>query len=213
MARITISPRGTNQPHDWRTAWAEFETLRSMGQKLGEPVRTWRLEAPTGFGKMLDKRWSVVYTFKGNTYNAYVGLTGTQAAAGIMEIAKGFRAALHAKLAYEKSIPKKKPAPKAENPVYDRHIVSKVLEEWRAAIVKVKDKASADAFQREHGYVNWFMQQRAGILPITMRHYLFSHPHARYWPTPPRDDHELQRRQRELEKIVAEKERRRTSYE
>ena len=207
MARIVITPNAPNMPADWRTPWQQFAALKEIGRKLKEPVSSWRLEAPKGFGKMLDRRWSLVYTFRSQRYETYIGINGKQAAEGIREVIKGFRAVLAGHKAYEESKPKtvakKAPIP----PIYNPGLVQKMIDEWNLAIKGIRDRDGAIAFNRDHRYMNWFMRQQAGFLEMSMRQYLFSHPHATYWPTPPRNQTEFDSRQRRLQQIVEDRER------
>jgi hypothetical protein len=207
MARIVISPNAKNMPADWRTPWQQFDVLKNLGRKLHEPVSTWRLEAPKGFGKMLDRRWTLTYTFKNHRYVAYIGIDGKQAAIGIKEIVKGFKVAVEGNKAYDESMPKpateKKPVP----PIYNPALAQKMQDEWNIAIKLVKDRRGAEAFNRDHKYMLWFMRQRAGILNMSMREYMFNHPHASYWLTPPHSEAELRRRQEQFRRIVEDKER------
>lgn len=208
MRVVTPNDRSGKLPHDWRGVWSAFSAMKSVGKAIGEPVIAWQLEAPSGVSKMLDKRWKMRYTFKRKTYHAYIGITGREATKTINELKKGFDAILEGVKAEER-VTKKTQNQSTPNPVYNAGEVLRAKEEWNTGITKVRDSASWEKFKEAHKRTMWIMSRKAGFLEMSMRDYLFKHPHGTTYPTPPKDQRQLDNRQREIEKMVRDREQRR----
>lgn len=198
---ITVHPndRTGKLPHDWRTAWSAFESLRNVGKAIGERTTLWQLEVPSGAGKFLDRRWKLTYSFRGSVHHAYIGLNGKEAALTINELKKGFQVVLDGQLAEEKS---KKPQHKKPEQlaIYNPTLVIKAKEDWNTNITKIRSDVEWQQFKKDHKFTVWLMSRKAGFLDMSMRQYLFSHPHATLYPTPPKTQQQLDNRTREVER-------------
>lgn len=201
-----VNPSSHQNPKGWREAYAAFQSFQRVGKLLGEPAHQWQLQYPGSLKERVKAAWKVVYTLNGHWHDAYVGYNAQTAAFGIREVIRTYPR--HPRTWARKPPPK---APEKPHPKYDPAVVIKIFHEWKAGIAKVgfsPGSMSEKDFKERYGYHIWLMGAKAGFLDMDMQEYLINHPHGRYWPTPPQNQREFDNRNRELEKIVAEKERR-----
>lgn len=210
-----IRPTAPNLPRDWRNAWSAFQKLRTVGRTLGEPVDSWTLHYPSRTRKIVDRRWFITYTYRGTTHTAYLGINGTTSVATLNDITKGFVTILEARRAEKKARGTgNSPATQKKDPIYDDNLVSKMWSEWQVRIGKIHSTQELQTFEKQFGYLNWFMKRKAGILDMRMSQYLGTHPHARHgWITPPRTKEEYDRRQRSYEDLIRREESRKRHYD
>lgn len=208
MIEINPNDRSGKQPSDWRYAWDAFTALKRVARAIGEPTGSWKLEAPSGIGKGL-RQWKMTYSFKGTSMNAFMGTNGRQTAEAIKQLLKGYEAVLEGHRAEQRA---RKPltGPSKQDPRTDPFIIQKMRELWDQGM-RSKSTQEWEQFKEAHPEVIRFMGSRAGYLPITMRQYIYNHPHGQRWPIPPQDERQLRERQYALEKEIRDKERSRTN--
>lgn len=202
-----LNPRSTRNPKGWRAPYAEFQRLQGLGERLGEPANHWYLEYPDSVREKLRGNWVLHYSINSTAYTAFAGYDSNDAVRALKEIYKSYprHQRVKAKSASEKG-------PSKGLLLEDPHRVKTLFDEWRIAVVKVGHSMTEQEFHERYKHHQWMMSRKAGWLNMPMLTYLTSHPHAMYWPSPPKDKEEFERRNRELERIVREKESRDRAY-
>jgi hypothetical protein len=196
-----LNPRALNNPKNWREAYNAFLEFRGLAHKLGEPIQNWSLEYPSSLKEKMKGNWRITYTLGGKVYTSYVGYDGLNAAAGIKTMIKS----------YPKHDRRESKAPKQEQArkmllVEDASLIAKLWSEYQQVITKVGKSVSPAQFENDYKFHSFMLSRRAGILDMDMLHYLTTHPHAQYWPAPAQSREEYDRRTRELQEIVRQKE-------
>ncbi len=202
-----LNPRSTRNPKGWREPYAEFQKLQALGRRLGEPAHSWYLEYPTSIKERISGNWILHYTLNCTAYSAHIGYDSNDSVRGLKEIFKSYPR--HERTSTNSNSDK----PKSKGLlIFDPHKVQQLFDEWRSAVTKVGHSMTEEEFHTKYKHHSWMLRRKAGWLEMTMRTYLTNHPHAQYWPSPPRDREEFDRRNRELERIVREKESRTRTY-
>lgn len=216
-----INPRDDHNPRDWRYAYNEYVKILETGRLLKEAVYLWKLHYPSRLEKIRDNRWRFTYTLSDGrehkTYTVYLGINGIESARTLREVHRGLLQILKTRREAELRSPRAKPTGplKPLSPVYDGIKARELLDEWNTLMKGVKSTQDYDHLMqsKRFRFLNWFMTRKAGILDMSMRTYLTSHPHAQYWPSAPKDDQEYNNRNRDLQAIIDRKERNRREDE
>jgi hypothetical protein len=203
-----LNPRATNNPKNWLKPFAEYQSLLAIAIKAGEPTGSWGLQIPSTLKEKLKGGWLLAYSLNGKPFVVYVGYDADSAAAGIKKIAANYPRHLRGSKAPVKKVPKKsKPDPR-KDPIWIRRIVAQYQEGIRLAHTALNAEEGERWFQKAYKAHIDFLNQRAGILNMSMRDYIFNSPMYAYWPNPPFSEEGLRNRLQEMEKVVADRERR-----
>lgn len=191
-----VNPRSPHgMPHDWRAAWDAFNVLRKIGQTVGEPIGTWRLEYPGRGRKMLDKRWTITYTWNGVVHSdIFLGIGGKESREAINRIIPIYRDMAASKKA-GKDKPKDKPT--AANPMWDVVRNRRGRARWHSGVT------DRNFFQDNPNLVR-YANQPAGFLDRMKIWQYWNLGIAEMFPAPPRSKEEWDYMQREYHKRVEE---------
>lgn len=197
-----LNPSSFKNPSGWRTAHDAFRAFRSIAYKVGEPTEGWKLEYPETIKERIKGSWHLTYTLFGELKTVYIGYDAATATAGIKEMIKSYP-----KHDRRKEKPTTIAAPRKPSLIEIPEVVVKLFGEWNAVITKVGKSVSISDYERDYAQHIRLLNMRAGILPMNMRKYLTSHPHAQYWPTPPMSERQFENRTRELQRLLRQRER------
>jgi len=196
-----VDPRSYKNPSGWRYTYSAFIEFRTTAQMLGEPVSHWSLEYPSTFKEKVTGAWVLKYTLFGVLKTVYIGYNSETATAGIREIMKSYPK--HQRKQFHTA---ESPKPKKPPLVTDAGLVQKLFWEWNQVIAKVGHTISEAEYREKYKLHIFMLTRKAGILNMSMRTYLTSHPHSQYWVTPPMSEEQLRNRNLEFSKIVQQKE-------
>lgn len=200
-----VSPQSNGMPNDWRWAFDKFKILKDLGSQVGEPTGSWRLEFPSRAKRIVDKSWTMTYSWQGNYYNnVFVGTNGRESAQAIAKIIPIYADLVRRRkviLNQGKGTKTKKP-----NPMFDNEKNREWRDRFNKEIKGVRDSRTHSLFEQYNAHLLKYMKRQAGFLAMTIQEYWFSHPHSNLFPAPPWNQEEFDRRQKVLEATVRDKE-------
>lgn len=194
-----LIPNAKGLPQDWRKVWAVFYELQKIAHRLGEPTHEWKIEYPAGFDKFKDNKWTLHYTVKKRPISIYIGFDSNSAEQLLLKLkyeldqalARRNTALINERMKREDEVDKGD----REQPVFVDHIVRMYWHRWEEAIAHIHTQEQMDAYWKTHPKMKAFLNQQAGYLPMSLHRYLSTHPHAKRWPAPPKNEEEYDRRQ------------------
>src|ERR1043166_2627061 len=166
-----IDPNSYSNPRGWRSVYSEYQRLRQMAKRLGEPTNKWQLFAPETIKERADGSWQLRYTMLGRVTTAYIGYNVRTAVSGLQHIYSTWPR--YEAIETLDGEPTKKVAS-----VTDGVFVITIWMEWKEILSKVKSGEISERDLKNPKYFKlhkWLLKQRAGILPMSMQDYLSSH--------------------------------------
>lgn len=203
-----INPRATDNPKGWLSPFTEYQKLVAKATKAGEPVHSWSIQIPDTLKEKIKGVWKLAYSINGRTSVVYIGYNSETAAEGIKLIASRYPTFPRNRKPVTEQTPKKKsPRTDALNDVVH---IRKIVQQWQEGIAQLGSAPNSEVgqqwFDKNYRYHKQFMDQKAGILNMTMWEYIFKSGMYEYWPNPPMTKEGLAARLRDMEKAAQQRE-------
>lgn len=199
-----LFPDGKDAPAGWQHAQDAFHKLELLGKAAGEPTYSWQLRFPSRFEKLKGQGWELIYSENREMLTVYIGHDALSTAHNINRMLDAMRKRAgdrNTDLATERQIHQQTVRTNlSRDPLFQPHFAQQLLETWRHGTRSLRTKEDLDKFRKSHPNLMRFLNRQAGVLNITVLAYLTRHPHAEFWPHPPRTAAEYEKRRQEYDK-------------